>query len=395
MKAFSGAKRPVTLSRGRPRHSGSAPRRRGRGARAGGGHLASKAARRLPGPPTQGRDRGLRPGDKPRLRHQRPAENDLDIFDFSNVAAPAPVIVSVDLSSVGRRPQLGRRPRRPRRGRARGRDPAGASARSSSSTPTEPIWASAGAGALPDMLTFTRNGNFLLVANEGEPWGTNGLDRPRGFGHGDRHAPRPRRPPSSARPTLRDVRLRGPVRLSEPRRDLQAEGHGARVHRHPGRHRLRLDPGGERCRDPRHPQRPSSRSSAASGFKDWRASPRSTLRTAATAASCCAAGTTCSACTSRTRSPTTSSREKKKVKCDKGPDKGELKCLEPTRPYLHRDRQRGRRRATGRFSPRRFEVQSDLTLERDRVRRPTLADSSTTSGELKVTSNPGRHRRRR
>ena len=95
-------------------------------------------------------------------------DNALDVYDFTNPAAPGPAIDSIDLSPYGGGPNS-----------VAVHDGLVAVAEEGETpqdTGTVQFFNAAGdhlgsatAGALPDMVTFTRDGSYLLVANEGEP----------------------------------------------------------------------------------------------------------------------------------------------------------------------------------------------------------------------------------
>jgi len=107
------------------------------------------------------------------------ADNGLDVYDFSDPSAPGAAIDSIDLTPFGGGPNSvavhdglvavaveGATPQAI--GTVQFFDADGARL------------GAVRAGALPDMLTFTRDGSYLLVANEGEPEPTLGIVDPEG-----------------------------------------------------------------------------------------------------------------------------------------------------------------------------------------------------------------------
>jgi hypothetical protein len=176
MKVFSGAKRPVTLSLAAlvtlacAAPAAAAPAKEV--------DLSLVGRTTPPGDENQAEIAAFDPGTN-RVFVTNALDNRLDVYDFSNPAAPGAAIFTIDLSPYGGGPNSvavhdgivavaveGATPQD--LGTVQFFDADGAHL------------GEAAAGALPDMLTFTKGGDYLLVANEGEPEPELGLIDPEG-----------------------------------------------------------------------------------------------------------------------------------------------------------------------------------------------------------------------
>ena len=176
MKVFSGAKRPATLSLAAlvtlacAAPAAAAPVQEV--------DLSLVGRTTPPGDENQAEIAAFDP-DTNRVFVTNALDNRLDVYDFTNPAAPGAAIDTIDLAPFGGGPNSVAVHDGLIAVAVEGATPQAIG--SVQFFDADGVWlGQAAAGALPDMLTFTKDGDYLLVANEGEPEPELGLIDPEG-----------------------------------------------------------------------------------------------------------------------------------------------------------------------------------------------------------------------